>query len=160
DALPFPGKQSLAPFVARAEGRTTEPPEPGRAPKPTKVTSVPTEACEENPEDCGTASPLRGTAYWIVTVSNSRGDFYHEASQLYDPKDGMFFDPRRPGTRSKEPLAETDGSEAYRPTWISPSGALSMSYDELVRFEGGIVARDLAGTCGFWGGGWTVDLGG
>lgn len=140
---------ALAPIVARSKGRRATLPEPGRAPEPKKV-KIPTEGCDEWPEDCGEASVLPGTRYWRIVVGNSRGDFYHEDHQLYDPKTSEFFDPARPGTRSKTPLPDMDVLE---PVWISPSGTLAMGYDSVVSFERGVIVKDLDGVCGFWGGG-------
>ncbi|MCA9649796.1 MAG: hypothetical protein KC501_07805 [Myxococcales bacterium] len=140
--------EALAPIVARSEGRRAALADPGRAPAPSSVT-VPADACEEAPEDCGSAEVLPGTRYWRVLVGNSRGDFYHEDFQLFDPASKEFFDPTRPTERSAAPRS----GEVFEPRWISPSGELALGYDSLVSFEHGVIASGLMGVCGFWGGG-------
>ena len=71
-------------------------------------------------------------------------------AQLKWAKAGEFFDPARPDARSKVPLA---GHEVLEPRWVSPSGTLVLGYDSVVSLEGGVIAKDLDGVCGFWGGG-------
>jgi hypothetical protein len=127
-------------------------PDPERSPTPTMVTSVPTSNCEEMPEECGKARRLVGTPHWLVVVANSRGDFYHETVQLHDPATHEFFDALDPTRRSATPFEA--GDEAFAPTWVSPSGTMLADYGRLVKLGSGVVAKDLGGVCGFWGGGW------
>lgn len=151
-AQPFAGA-ALAPFVARSKGRKAISADPGRAPAPKKV-AISSAACVESPEDCGAASVLAGSRFWTVIVSNDRGDFYYEETQLYDPKAGEFFDPSTPALRSKKPLSE-DRDVSFEPAWISPSGELGLSFDMLLKMDGSsVIASDLDGSCGFLGGGW------
>ena len=48
-------------------------------------------------------------------------------------------------------------SLTFVPAVVAPSGSLAMGYSALVRLSGGVLAKDLQGTCGFWGGGWEVE---
>jgi hypothetical protein len=93
-----------------------------------------------------------GTPHWLVVVANSRGDFYHETVQLHDPATHEFFDALDPTRRSATPFEA--GDEAFAPTWVSPSGTMLADYGRLVKLGSGVVAKDLGGVCGFWGGGW------
>ncbi len=154
-ARPFVGAKALATIVPRADGRTTIPPDPGRSPKPETVKSVPKDACMASPEDCGAATRLPGTRLWRVVVGNDRGDFFHETTQLYDPAAKVFLDPADPTKTSPSPL-EQDVDAAFVAHRVSPSGTMLLGYDSLVKLGAGVVAKDLEGTCGFWGGGWEL----
>ena len=152
EGQPLLGRDALAEVYRRSIG-----PRPAAAPpspEPELVRTVPREPCTEEPGDCGRAVRLPGTPYWQVVVANSRGDFFHETVQLYDPDAAEFFDPRDPRARSRQPLAES--GETFTPAWVSPSGELALDHDTLVRLEGGIVASGFDQVCGFWGGGWEV----
>lgn len=153
-ARPILAPDQLAAIVARSAGRRATLPDPERGPTPTMVANVPNTNCEEIPEDCGKARRLLGTPYWIVVVGNSRGDFYHEAVQLHDPATHEFFDALDPTRRSATPLEES--SEEFTPTWVSPSGTMLSDDARLVKLGSGAVAKDLEGSCGFWGGGWEL----
>jgi hypothetical protein len=144
------GRDVLAAVFQRSAA--PDPPPRPRSPEPERVRTVPRGPCTEIPEDCGTATRLAGTPYWRVVVANGRGDFFHETHQLYDPEAAEFFDPRDPKARSRQPLAGS--GETFVPTWVSPSGALALDHDVLVRFDEGIVASGFDRVCGFWGGGW------
>ncbi|MEM7159032.1 MAG: hypothetical protein AAF799_39710 [Myxococcota bacterium] len=146
--------EAMSKIIARSVGGKATIPDPGRTPTPTKV-SIPTDGCKEAPDACGEASPLPGTRFWKVVVANDRGDFYHEDFQLFDPLAKEFFDPADPKGRSKGPLA-LDREGAFVPEVVAPSGTLALSYDSLVQLSGGVVAKGLAGNCGFWGGGWEL----
>lgn len=144
----------LAELAARAVGRRLTPTVPPRSVEPTTVTAVPRDACLEIEEDCGAARRLDGTPYWLVVVANDRGDFFHETERLYDPSARVFFDPRQPTRRSPTPLP--DDGPGFVPWLVSPSGTHAVAGDELVAFSSGVIARDLTGACGFWGGGWEI----
>lgn len=143
----------LTTWAARGKAGRATPSGPGIVDAPRKL-PVPAEACEEIPENCGTAKVLPGGRVWLVAVSNTRGDFFYEDYALYDPKTDELFDPAEPTRRHKpsEPWKEA----TFTPEWISPSGELAMGSGMLVRLEGGVIARDLQQTCGFWGGSWEL----
>lgn len=151
-AHPVLAPDQLAALVARSIGRRATLPDPERSPPPTAVANVPKTNCEEMPDECGKAQRLLGTPHWLVVVGNSRGDFYHESVQLHDPATHEFFDALDPTRRSATPL-EDDG-ETFTPTWVSPSGTMLADDARLVKLGSGVVAKDLEGSCGFWGGGW------
>lgn len=152
-ARPFPA-EALAPWVARGKARRATPSGPGPTDAPRKV-AVPKRGCAEEPEDCGKAQILPGGRYWRVVVGNNRGDFFHETFSLYDPTSDELFDPTDPAARRKPSAADPD-AEGFEPSWISPSAELAADGSTLVRLAGGVIARDLEGFCGFWGGGWTL----
>jgi hypothetical protein len=153
-ARPILAPDQLAALVARSAGRRATRPDPERSPTPTMVANVPQTNCDEIPEDCGKARRLLGTPYWLVVVGNIRGDFYHEAVQLHDPATHEFFDALDPKRRSATPLDES--GEEFTPTWVSPSGTMLSDDSRLVKLGSGVVAKDLEGSCGFWGGGWEL----
>lgn len=152
-AHPLLAPDQLAVLVARSAGRRAVQPDPERSPTPTAVTHVPKTNCEEEPDECGKARRLLGTPLWLVVVENSRGDFYHETEQLHDPATHEFIDALDPTRRSAMPLELQDESEAFMPTWVSPSGTMLSDHARLVQLGSGVVAKDLEGSCGFWGGG-------
>jgi hypothetical protein len=153
-AHPILAPDQLAALVARSAGRRATLPDPERSPTPTPIANVPKESCEEEPDDCGKAQRLPGTPHWLVVVENSRGDFYHETLQLHDPATHEFFDALDPKRRSATPLEA--GDDAFTPTWVSPSGTMLSDDSRLVKLGSGVVAKNLEGSCGFWGGGWQL----
>lgn len=153
-AHPLLAPDPLAALVARSAGRRATPPDLARSPAPTEVANVPKGRCEEMPEACGEARGLLGTPHWLVVVENSRGDFYHETTQLYDPATREFFDALDPTRRSAMPMPNS--GDEFTPSWVSPSGTMLSDFTRLVKLGSGVVAKDLEGSCGFWGGGWEV----
>ena len=143
-------------LVTRAKGRSlwTPPPVPPVAPKKPKVAKKP---CEETPGNCGALTAIPGSALWLVQTANSRGDFYHETRELWDPADGAFvWVANGKVVRSVKPqLGESD----YRDLRIAPSGGL-MSINGVVFDPSHVVyappADDLALTCGWSSGGWRI----
>jgi hypothetical protein len=150
EGQPLLGRDALAEVYQRSTAPA--PRQAPQSPEPELVRTVPREPCTEEPNDCGSAMRLPGTPYWLVVVANSRGDFFYETRQLYDPATSEFFDPRDAKARSPQPLAES--GETFVPTWVSPSGKLALDHDALVSFERGTVASGFQQVCGFWGGGW------
>jgi hypothetical protein len=126
---------------------------------PTNV-EVPKEPCEEAPEDCGQARPVPGTGYVAVVVAQSRGDFFHEDLQLYDPARKLFFDARHPKATGTAPL---QGIAPDANLWIAPDGRAYLALTEdtpeaLVSFAEGVVftTETTPGpVCGWRGGGYS-----
>lgn len=125
-----------------------------------KVKSVPQKPCEEG--GCGDAKAIPGTPYWAVVVASSRGDFFHETQQFYDPARKRFFDPRRPGLSSPRPLNRDkaegeklgdDGPELHS-MLIARSGQSLLMDGALISLDRGVVFKGQR-ECGFIGGGWT-----
>lgn len=58
---PILAPDKLAALVARSANRVVTRPDPQLGPEPTKVASVPSDACEVSMEDCGEARRLVGT---------------------------------------------------------------------------------------------------
>lgn len=148
-----------APYVATLakRGATTSlwspPPLPPKAPKSPKV---PKAQCAEEPGDCGKLTALPGTSLWLVTTANSRGDFYSETRELYDPttRDFVHFT----GTaieRSKESMGEGVDWQDLR---ISPSGTftyLGAVFDH-AKVMHAVPSDDTAHSCGWASGGWRI----
>lgn len=125
-------------------------------PKTPRSPPVPKAQCAEEPDDCGKLTALPGSPLWLVTTANSRGDFYHETRELYDPAAGEFV--RFTGTaleRSKTSLGEGLDFEDLR---ISPSGTftyLGAVFDRTKVLHGPTL--EAAGrSCGWASGGWRI----
>jgi hypothetical protein len=130
----------------------TAPPAPPKAPKAPKISRQP---CGEEPQDCGKLTAIPGSSLWLVTTANSRGDFYHETRELYDPATGELVAIEGDKlVRAKQPRAEGSDLAGMR---ISTSGTLS---------HGGVVfsptkviykpKSDEAQSCGWSSGGWRM----
>ncbi|MDB4962580.1 MAG: hypothetical protein JWP01_2579 [Myxococcales bacterium] len=129
------------------------PPVPPKAPKAPKV---PKAQCSEEPGDCGELTALPGSSLWLVTTANSRGDFYSETRELYDPATGEFV--RFTGTaleRAKTSLGEGPDWQDLR---ISPTGTLA--YQGAVftptKVVHGAPLDDGNSSCGWATGGWRI----
>jgi hypothetical protein len=129
------------------------PPVPTKAPKSPKV---PTAQCSEEPGDCGKLTAIPGSSLWLVTTANSRGDFYSETRELYDPATGEFV--RFTGTaleRSKTPVGEGADWQDLR---ISPSGTFTAlgAVFTATKVLHGPALEDSGRTCGWANGGWRI----
>ena len=142
-------------LVTHAKDRSlwTPPPVPPVAPKKPKIAK---KTCEENPGDCGKLTAIPGSALWLVETANSRGDFYHETRELWDPADGAFvWVANGKVVRSMKPQL---GDSDYRDLRIAPSGGL-MSIGGVVFDPSHVVyapTGDVAVTCGWSTGGWRI----
>jgi hypothetical protein len=156
DALALVDGDALAALVDRSRSRTLwppRPPEPEESAPPLRVAGVPDSRCAEEPDSCGRATPLAGTAYWLVVIDNARGDFFHETRSLYDPATRQFFRADDPAVRSP---AVIDGA-AVEGLYVSPSGAGGAIGGRVVDFRRGVVWQsEEANVCGWLGGGYRV----
>jgi hypothetical protein len=118
--------------------------------------------CAEDPAACGKAHPLGSTSYQLVVVANARGDYFHEAMQLYEPRRGEFFSVHDPKLRSPTPFPGHDDVEGMH---VSPSGAFYTSPPHVTKTNGqvnqvhafdGSVSFSVEGVCGWLGGGLRV----
>jgi hypothetical protein len=100
-------------------------------------------ACEALPERCGTSRPVPGTPWLEVVVANTRGDFYYESRQLYDPKKKRFIDPAKPTKTSAKPFEDGELG-AFE---IGDSGAWLLG-DRLVSPTRGLLYEGRM-SCGF-----------
>jgi hypothetical protein len=113
--------------------------------------------CEEDPDSCGEAQPLRGTRFLIVTVGNSRGDFYHVERQLYDPQTKQFLDAGDPAQRAAKPLPEQPDVEDLLVAdsgagWAFANVVVSAADPPRAVWTGSVDAR----VCGWLGPAWRV----
>ncbi|MBA3452293.1 MAG: hypothetical protein H0T42_04255 [Deltaproteobacteria bacterium] len=129
------------------------PPVPPKAPRSPKV---PKAQCAEEPGDCGKLTALPGSSLWLVTTANSRGDFYHETRELYDPATSEFVRFTGPALeRSKKSLGEGLDWEDLR---ISPNGtftALGAVFDPTKVLHGPKL-EESGRSCGWANGGWRI----
>jgi len=73
--------------------------------------------CDGGEEDCGVATYVGGSLWWVVTAT-SRGDFFHETRELYDTKAKQFWNL---ATDKRYPKAEA-GDDNTTPLEVSPDG--------------------------------------
>lgn len=127
------------------------PPPPARALPRVPVDSA---ACEAIPSACGSVRLVFGTHLWLVVTANSRGDYFHQAWQLYDPRAKQFVDPRRsPPRRSSAPLKDPPPLDGML---VSPSGEAYTRGGQVVSFGKGTVYQGANVACGWIGGGWKM----
>lgn len=116
--------------------------------------------CTEDPSRCGELTALPGSPLWLVHTANSRGDYYHETRELWDPATGEYV--RRDGARlvrSKRPAPAGAPGTDHGGMRISTSGVLSF---EGAVFDGGKVhhapqaSHGSPISCGWAGGGWRI----
>lgn len=123
--------------------------------EPPRRPSVDQAACQEDPGSCGQADEVPGTALWLVTVANARGDFYHVARQLWDPVTGEYLriaDGRL--LRERVPTTAPDQWNDHAGMRVSETGVIAERgtvFDaRSVRFHG----EQLDRACGWASGGW------
>jgi hypothetical protein len=136
----------------------TPPPVPPVPPKRKPATDP--ERCTEL-TSCGTLIAIPGSPLWLVITGNSRGDYYHETRELWDPATGEYV--RRDGARlaRSKALPPEDGARSdYRGMRVSPAGVLS---DDGAVFDAAKVhyappdSDDSGSTsCGWATGGWRI----
>lgn|GEM_PF-3189347 len=125
-----------------------------------KIVALSDERCAFEPADCGAGVALPGGLSEVV-VGNDRGDVYHEWSQLYDAKAGVFVDPSDPTKRSKTPWTDEYEPVASLPHMeIAASGRGWLLPERLVLAGGDATRSKAIGVaCGWYGtavtaGGW------
>jgi hypothetical protein len=122
------------------------------------VVGLASEKCDK----CGQAEALLGTPFLYVYTDWDQGDFMHEFYELYDTRDGRFFDPTQPTRRSAKPFPfkafEEDTAYTESKPEISPTCHSMVWKSYLVDVEHGKVAKVypfcgwLRGSLGFGGG--------
>jgi len=129
------------------------PPSPKRPPTPPAIDR---KRCSESPDQCAQLTELPSQPLWLVVTDNSRGDYFHETRQLWDPATGEFvrLDAGKLVRSKREPPddgAATDyGGLRVAPSGMSISGTV-FDATHVIYFskEGGI-------TCGWASGGWRI----
>lgn len=147
----------LASIAARGATGSLWSPPPVPPEMPKKKPSVPRKQCIEAPEDCGTLTAIPSSPLWLVVTENSRGDYYHETRELWDPRTGEYVRPEGGKlVRSKRTDPESGGDYAG----LRVSNGV-MTYEGAVFDDTRVIytPKDDAGgpgSCGFTGGGWRV----
>ncbi len=153
EAMKLADPAYVAALVDRGAGRSLWPPRP----QPAKVTRKPVvdrKACTEDATRCGELTAVPASPLWLVTTGNSRGDFYHEDRDLWDPATGEFLAVTAKGAlvRSKKPPTNGDYAELR----VSLDGVLSTA--GLVFDATHVIyapTGDWTRTCG-WSSGWRI----
>lgn len=155
DAMTIADPAYVATLVARGHDRSlwTPPPVPPAA--PAKKPKVARKACEEEPQRCGLLVAMPATPLWLVVTANSRGDFYHETRELWDPSTSEFI--AITGGALVRATHPQGGDQDYRDLRIAPDGGLSI--DGVVFDPTHVVyapSGDVPITCGWSTGGWRI----
>jgi hypothetical protein len=120
--------------------------------------SVPPAGCNEVPEDCGVLRPVPGSALWLVTTQNSRGDYFHETRELWDPATREYVRATPAGIRRTATIPGENESESgtdYGGLRVSPVG---LSFEGFVFDARRVIYTPKAPgqTCGWASGGWRI----
>lgn len=152
----------VASLARRGQQGSLWTPPPMPPPMPKKKPTVDRKQCTEDASRCGQLTAIPASPLWLVHTANSRGDYYHETRELWDPATGEYV---RPGggklVRTKKPPAGTGGESDYRGMRVSPSGVLSHGgavFDAAkVYYQPKVTEDDGAPvSCGWVGGGWRI----
>jgi hypothetical protein len=135
-------------------------PPPVPPPMPKKKPTVDKKQCTEQPT-CGTLTAIPGSPLWLVEIANSRGDFYHQVRELWDPSTGEYVRPDGAKLqRSKTPPRGDDPAGTdYGGLRVSPSGALSYYgyvFDPAKVHYAPKQPDAQSVSCGWAGGGWRI----
>lgn len=148
----------LAAVAARGASGSLWTPPPMPPKPPTKRPRVVRSACSEDESACGKLSAIPGNPLWAVVVGNSRGDFYHEDSALWDPATGDYLD-FSTGTIVRTRSAPSGGGDLGG-LRASTSGALTVDgvvFDATrVYYAPTVAAEGTAVSCGWSDGGWRL----
>jgi hypothetical protein len=146
----------VASLARRGAARSlwSPPPLPPAMPEPPPIDRA---RCLEFPDRCGQLTVIPGSTLWLVETENSRGDYFHETRELWDPATGEFV--RASGgklVRSRQQPADQDPDKTdYAGLRVSVHGELSLRGDV---FDGARVIyapKEYGTTCGFTSG-WRV----
>ncbi len=111
----------LTSVAARSKTRGTVKAPVLNAPEKPSLT-ISKDGCHEDPESCGELTYVGGQRFWTVITENDRGDFYYEASQLYDSKNKEFVDFGE-NKRQAKPFEIASGTDLV----VSPDGLFAMT---------------------------------
>jgi hypothetical protein len=134
------------------------PPVPPVMPKQ-KPTVVPKQCTEQS--TCGTLTAIPGSPLWLVEIANSRGDYYHQTRELWDPSTGEYVRPDGAKLlRSKTPPRDgmPDATD-YGGLRVSPSGSLTFGgyvFDAAKVHYAPRKPDSASISCGWAGGGWRI----
>lgn len=136
----------------------TPPPMPPAMPK--QKPTVDAKQCEDR-STCGALTAMPASPLWLVQTANSRGDFYHETRELWDPSTGKYL--RVDGARlvwSKTPPPSDVTATDHGGLRVSPAGHLTFGgavFDSSkVYYAPRVPEEHSATSCGWAGGGWRI----
>ncbi|CAN5903355.1 hypothetical protein BH11MYX2_BH11MYX2_28270 [soil metagenome] len=144
----------VAVLAERGKSRSlwTPPPMPPTPPSPPALDR---EKCTEDKERCGQLTAIPGSPLWLVVTANSRGDYYHESRELWDPGARAFV--RITGdklVRAKDPQGENGPELDFLRS--SPAGLLSLRGIVFDATHVLYAPQETGRTCVFASGGWRV----
>jgi hypothetical protein len=145
----------LARLAKRGESRSLWSAEPA-APRPPTPPAIDRTRCNENPDQCGELTAVPGQPVWLVVTDNSRGDYFHETRELWEPATGEFVRVAdHKILRSLQVPSATAPSTDYGGLRVAPSG---LSIDGTVFDTTHVIYAPKEGgvTCGWASGGWRI----
>jgi hypothetical protein len=155
DAMHFADPAYVKALADRGASGTMWTPPPVPPAPPARKPKVKRKACEEEPKDCGQLAAIPASRLWLVTTANSRGDFFHETRELWDPATGEYVSISG-GTLTRAKTAKSDGGD-FANLRVAPDGLLSI--DGVVFDPAHVIYApkgDGAISCGWTGGGWRM----
>jgi hypothetical protein len=143
-------------LVTRGADRSLWTPPPVPPLPPTTPAPVDPSRCTEQPDRCGEWTAIPGSSLWLVETGNSRGDYYDESRELWDPATSSFVRVAGGKLVRSSQIPTTAGGD-YGGLRVSPFGGV-MSFHGAV-FDATKVfyaPHDDGVTCGFASGGWRI----
>jgi hypothetical protein len=138
-----------------ADGSLWSPPQ--RPARPARPPVIDRKRCTENPDGCGDLKAVTGSTLWLVETENSRGDYYHETRELWDPATREFV--RIVGGKlvrtSQVPAGNDPETTDYAGLRVSTAGALSLRGVVFDPTRVLYAPKESGTTCGF-SSGWRV----
>jgi hypothetical protein len=123
-----------------------------RPPAPPKLDRT---ECSEAPDRCGVLTAVPGHPVWLVVTGNSRGDFFYETRELWDPATSEFVRVANRTIERTTTLPSASSGTDYDGLRVSPSG-LSVGGRVFDTTHVIHAPGDGGLTCGWASGGWRI----
>ena len=151
----------VAALAARGHDRALWTPPPAPPAIPRRKPAVRRKDCSEDPTSCGALTAIPASPLWLVQTANSRGDYYHETRELWDPATGEYVVPDGARlVRRKQPPPDGQPSSSYGGLRVSPHGVLSFAgavFDAGQIYFASVDSNDYTPqSCGWAEGGWRI----
>ncbi|MBA3547341.1 MAG: hypothetical protein H0T76_12715 [Nannocystis sp.] len=125
---------------------------------PTRKPVVPRKQCSEEPGECGSLTAIPSSPLWLVETGNSRGDYYHQSRELWDPRTGEFVRIADGKIVRSKVSSDIESTGDYAGLRVS-NGTLShigAVFDDTKIIYAPKAVDGTPTSCGFTAGGWRV----